>query len=68
MELFNDGVHVTKPKITYILEKKEREHNFLYINDLKWFLDEYASNISILMNLNEWKLCGMKSHDCYVFM
>ena len=35
MELFNDGVHVTKPKITYILEKKEREHNFLYINDLK---------------------------------
>jgi len=32
------------------------------------FPDGHASNILRLINLEDYKLYGMKSHDCYVFM
>ena len=35
MELLNDEVRVAKPKTTFALDKKKKEHNFLYANDLR---------------------------------
>jgi hypothetical protein len=32
------------------------------------FLDGHASNISRLVNTEECRLYGMKSHDCHMFM
>jgi len=32
------------------------------------FADGHTSNISRLVNLKQYKLHGMKSHDCHVFM
>ena len=32
------------------------------------FFDGHASNISRLVNTEECRLYGMKSHDCHVFM
>ena len=45
-------------------------HNHLSTNGLKVciFLMEYASNISRLVNLEDCKLYGMKSHTCHMFM
>jgi len=32
------------------------------------FLDEHASNISRLVNLEDCRLYGMKNHDCHIFI
>lgn len=43
------------------------------IDFCKWlqgvkFLDSYASNLGRLVNPDEWKISGWKSHDCHVFL
>ena len=45
-------------------------HNYLSTNGLKVciFLMEHASNIPRLVNLEDCKLYGMKSHNCHMFM
>ena len=54
-----------KPTLPWI-----RMHDFLVYQWIKsaHFLDGYASNISKLMNLEDDRLYGIKSHDCHVFI
>jgi hypothetical protein len=67
IKLLNDEVRVTKPKTTFFLDKK---HDLLSMNGLRVcdFSDRYALNIVKLVNLEEYRLYEMKSHDCHVFI
>lgn len=51
----------------YRLDKNQIKAVYEWISNLK-FSDEYASNISKLVNLMKGTFKGMKSHDCHVFM
>ena len=63
MELVYDGSRVAKPKVSFVLEKNEQLLVYKWLKSLH-FPDGYASNISRLVNTEECKLFGMKSHDC----
>jgi hypothetical protein len=67
MELVCDGSRVAKPRASFVLEKKAQLLVYKWLKSL-FFLDGYASNISRLVNMEEYRLYGMKSHDCHVFM
>jgi len=67
MELVNDGSRVTKPRASFVLEKKAQLLVYKWLKSLR-FPDGHASNISRLVNTEECRLFGMKSHDCHVFM
>ncbi|XP_024007302.1 uncharacterized protein LOC112083505 [Eutrema salsugineum] len=45
-----------------------KEEFFDWIKESVKFLDGYASNLRNCVDSGEGKLCGMKSHDCHVFM
>jgi hypothetical protein len=67
MELVCDGSRVAKPRASFVLEKNAQLLVYKWLMSLR-FPDGHASNISRLVNTEECKLYGMKSHDCYVFM
>jgi len=67
MELVCDGSRVTKPRASFVLEKKEQLLVYKWLKSMH-FPDGHASNISRLVNIEECRLYGMKSHDCHVFM
>jgi hypothetical protein len=67
MELVCDGSRVAKPRASFVLEKNVQLLVYKWLKSLH-FLDGHASNISRLINMEEYRLYGMKSHDCHVFM
>jgi glycerol-3-phosphate acyltransferase PlsY len=67
MELIFDGSQVAKPRAIFVLEKNTQLLVYKWLKSLRFF-DRHASNISRLVNMEECKLYGMKSHDCHVFM
>ncbi|KAL9390464.1 hypothetical protein Peur_019069 [Populus x canadensis] len=67
MELVCDGSRVAKPKASFVLEKNAQLLVYKWLKSLR-FPDGHASNISRLVNTEECRLYGMKSHDCHVFM
>jgi len=67
MELVFDGSRVAKPIASFLLEKNAQLLVYNRLNSL-CFLDGHVSNISRLVNMEECRLYGMKSHDCHVFM
>jgi hypothetical protein len=67
MELVCDESRVTKPRASFVLEKNAQLLVYKWLKSLR-FLDGHASNISRLINMEECRLYGMKSHDCHVFM
>jgi len=67
MELVCDGSWVAKPRASFVLEKNAQLLVYKWLKSL-YFPNEHASNISRLVNTEECKLYGMKSHDCHVFM
>jgi hypothetical protein len=67
MQLDWDGSRVTKPRASFVLEKNAQLLFYKWLNNLR-FPDGHASNISRLVNMEECRLYGMKSHDCHVFM
>jgi hypothetical protein len=67
MELVCNESRVAKPRASFMLEKNAQLLVYKWLNSLR-FLDGHASNISRLVNMEECKLYGMKSHDCHVFM
>ena len=67
MELVCDGSQVAKPRASFVLEKNAQLLVYEWLKSL-CFLDGHASNMSRLVNMEECKLYGMKSHDCHVFM
>jgi len=67
MELVRDGSRVAKLRASFVLEKNAQLLVYKWLKSLR-FPDGYASNISRLVNTEECRLYGMKSHDCHVFM
>jgi hypothetical protein len=67
MELVCDGSRVAKPRASFVLEKNAQLLVYKWLKSLR-FPDGHASNISRLVNTEECKLYGMKSHDCHVLM
>jgi hypothetical protein len=67
MELICDGSQVAKPRASFVLEKNSQLLVYKWLKSLS-FPDGHASNISRLVNTEECRLYGMKSHDCHVFM
>ncbi|XP_056688736.1 uncharacterized protein [Spinacia oleracea] len=57
----------TMPKAPFALDKAQKKVLCEWVRDLK-FPDGFASNLSRCVNLQSYKLHGMKSHDCHVFM
>jgi hypothetical protein len=67
MELVCDGSWVAKPRASFVLEKKTQLLVYKWLKSL-FFPNGYASNISRLVNMEEYRLYGMKSYDYHVFM
>jgi hypothetical protein len=67
MELVYDESWVAKPKASFVLEKNAQLLIYKWLKSLR-FSDGHASNISRLVNIEDCRLYGMKSHDCHVFM
>jgi hypothetical protein len=67
MELVCDESRVAKPRASFVLEKNAQLLVYKWLKSLR-FLNGHASNISRLVNMEECRLYGMKSHDCHVFM
>jgi hypothetical protein len=67
IELVCDESRVAKPRESFVLEKNAQLLVYKLLNSLH-FLDGHASNISRLVNMEECRLYGMKSHGCHVFM
>ncbi|XP_074314888.1 uncharacterized protein LOC141651059 [Silene latifolia] len=54
------------PKAPYVLSKEQKRVLCEWIQNLK-FLDGYSSNIGRCVDMKQYKLFGLKSHDCHVF-
>jgi hypothetical protein len=67
MKLVFDGSRVAKPRTSFVLEKNAQLLVYKWLKSL-CFPDGHASNISRLVNMEECRLYGIKSHDCHVFM
>ncbi|KAJ8770996.1 hypothetical protein K2173_023321 [Erythroxylum novogranatense] len=55
------------PKACYTLDKRHKELICEWLKLLK-FPNGYVSNLARCVDLRKYKLFGMKSHDCHVFM
>lgn len=55
------------PKAKYFLKSEEVKQVYKCLKSLK-VPDDYASNISHCVNLDNCKIIGLKSHDCHVLM
>jgi len=67
IELVCDGSRVAKPRASFVLEKNTQLLVYKWLKSLR-FPDGHALNISRLVNMEECRLYGIKSHDCHVFM
>jgi len=67
IELVCDGSRVAKPRASFVIEKNAQLLVYKWLKSL-CFSDGHASNISMLVSMEECRLYGMKSHDCHVFM
>ena len=67
MELICDGSQVAKPRASFILDKNAQLLVYKRLKSMR-FPDGHASNISRMVNIEECRLYGMKSHNCHVFM
>jgi hypothetical protein len=67
MELVFYGSRATKPRARFVLEKNAQLLAYKWLKSLR-FPDRYGLNISRLVNMEECRLYGMKSHDCHMFM
>ncbi|XP_021744024.1 uncharacterized protein LOC110710077 [Chenopodium quinoa] len=63
----NDRGKEIIPKAPFALDKAQRNVLCEWVKQLR-FPDGYASNLSRCVDFQAYKLYGMKSHDCHVFM
>ncbi|XP_062075514.1 uncharacterized protein LOC133779583 [Humulus lupulus] len=61
------GNNWLKPVACYTLSAKERQEFCMFIKSVK-FPDGYVGNISRNVNMKDWKLFGLKSHDCHILL
>jgi len=62
MVLVYDESRVAKPRVSFVLEKNTQMLVYKWLKSL-CFPDGHASNISRLVNIEDCRLYGMKSHD-----
>ena len=55
------------PKSCYTLDKRQKEVLCDWLKNIK-FSDGYMSYLARCVDMRKFKLFGMKSHDCHVFM
>ena len=67
MELVCDESQVAKLRASFVLEKNAQLLVYKWLKSL-YFPDGHASKRSRLVNIEDCRLYGMKSHDCHVFM
>jgi len=67
IELVCDESRVAKPRASFVLEKNAQLLVYKWLKSL-CFSDGHVSNISRLVNMKEYRLYGLKSHDCHVFI
>ena len=67
MELVYDGSRIAKPKANFSLDKNTQLYVDQWLKSLR-FPYGHTSNISRLVNLENYRLYEMKSHDCHMFM
>ena len=67
MELVYDESRIVKPRASFVLEKNTQLLIYKWLNSLR-FPDGHASNISRLVNIEDCRLYGIKSHDYHMFM
>jgi hypothetical protein len=67
IELVYDESRVAKPRVSLVLEKNAQLLVYKWLKSPR-FLNGHASSISRLVNIEDYRLYGMKSHDCHVFM
>ena len=66
-ELDRDSLTGKYPKACYTLDKRQKEVLCDWLKNIK-FPDGYVSNLARCVDMRKFKLFGMKSHDCHVFM
>ena len=66
LKVLNDG-KIVKHKAPFMLTKDQRKLVCEWVRELR-LPNKYCSNLSKCVNLQEWKLPRMKSHDYHVFM
>ncbi|KAL0355773.1 UNVERIFIED_CONTAM: hypothetical protein Sradi_4024200 [Sesamum radiatum] len=54
-------------KVVYTLTKEQKRRICEWIRHLK-FSDGYTSNLSRCVDMKEWRMHDMKSHDCHIFI
>jgi len=67
LELKEHQGKILKPKAAYSLTKEQRKLVCGWVKSLR-FQDGYASNLSRCVDMEDYKLSRMKSHDCHVFL
>ncbi|KAK8921612.1 hypothetical protein KSP39_PZI020469 [Platanthera zijinensis] len=67
LELKEVNGKLLKPKASYTLSKDERGIVLKWVKNLR-LPDGYASNLGRCVNLEDYSMHGMKSHDCHIFM
>ena len=67
LHLEHRGDSYVVPPACYTLFLDERRDMAEFLKSVK-FLDGYASNIAHCMSEKDYKVSGMKSHDCYVLL
>nr|XP_009788780.1 PREDICTED: uncharacterized protein LOC104236537 [Nicotiana sylvestris] len=67
LELKEHQGKILKPKAAYSLTKEQRKLVCEWVKGLR-FPDGYASNLSRCVDMEDYKLSRMKSHDCHVFL
>jgi hypothetical protein len=67
IELVYAESQVAKPKASFALDNNAQLLVYQWLKSL-YFPDVHASNISRLINLEDCRLYGMKSHGCYILM
>ncbi|KAK2455160.1 hypothetical protein QL285_002640 [Trifolium repens] len=58
---------VLKPRANYTLSIDEAKSVCRWVKELK-MPDGYASNLARCADVDNGRMCGMKSHDCHVFL
>ena len=56
-----------KPKASYTLTREQLKDVCEWYKNLK-FSDDYISNLARCINVKDYRLYGLKSHDCHIFM
>ena len=67
MQLQENGSSVYMPIGWYTLSRNERVTFCEWLMKIK-LPDGYASNLTRCVRTNDWKITGLKSHDCHVFL